>query len=223
MLQLLEANHRIRKTREAPLRVSIIDTLAAITHQSQSNSHNVFQQLRSAYPEASIPYNKIKFPGRGQKETAVTDIEGINKIVRLLPGRRAARFREQLASRMEAEGTFLDAASILAERGCNPREVEHLAGEFGKDLLLICREEGQTPMTAEQQYGSDMKQVGQYSRRADGKLIEDVFQSFKERPLYQRVMQSNPETERRKRLLDERGRGRGHSSSAPRAKIKRGV
>ena len=54
------------------------------------------------------------------------------------------------------------------------------------------------------------QQVRQFNRSTIAKLIEDVYQSFRERPLYKKVMEDG-ENVRRKRLLDESGRGRGNT------------
>ena len=218
MLQLLEANHRIRKTKEPPLQVSIADVIGAVTGQDRGNSHNALRRLLATYPDLVAMCNRANFHGHGAKPTLVTGIEGLKKIIRLLPGKRAARIRDQLANHLDAGNAPLDAAAILEERGCTPKQIDRMAGELGKDLLIVCREEDQLPLTAEREYGPATQLVGQYNRRSDAKLIEDVLQSFRERPLYKKVME-DCETDQRKRLLNDKGRGRG--STTQRAKRRR--
>ena len=92
---------QICKTAEEPPRISVIDTIALVTGQSQSNSHNVWQRLSEAYPEASTNCTSFKFPGRGQwRETPVADARGIVEIIMVLPGRAAAQVRKAAANVM---------------------------------------------------------------------------------------------------------------------------
>ena len=221
MLQLLEANPSIRKTTEPPLRVSILDAIGSITGFNHSNSQTTFKRLLDTYPDLATSCAVVRFPGRGQFRTAVADMEALKKFIRLLPGRRAAQFREKLVNYLDAGNAPLDAAGILEERGCSPKQIERLAGELGRDLLLICRAEDQLPLTAESQYGPATQLVGQYNRRSDAKLIEDVYKSFRERPLYKKVMEDG-ENDQRKRLLNDKGRGRGTTTQrAKRARVSR--
>ena len=47
---------------------------------------------------ATVEIKVFKFPGRGQRDTPVTDAEGIIQIIMLLPGRAAAIARQSAAN-----------------------------------------------------------------------------------------------------------------------------
>ena len=47
------------------------------------------------YPEVHEKITDFKFPGCGQRKTAVTDARGIVEVIMLLPGRHATRVRRQ--------------------------------------------------------------------------------------------------------------------------------
>ena len=109
---------------------------------------------------------------------------------------------------------YVDATEILLERAYTREQVERLSGEFGKDLKLVFMSERQNAHSNEQEFMSHHKQIGRYHRIRDAGLIEDVLASFKERPLYTRVMdgQAAPiPSKSRSRLLNAQGRGRTRS------------
>lgn len=54
----------------------------------------------------------FKFPGRGQQDTPVTGRNGMMRILQLLRGKKAAKFREQLAGLLER---YIDADPALAD------------------------------------------------------------------------------------------------------------
>jgi len=103
---------------------------------------------------------------------------------------------------------FLDAETILRDRGCTPPQIGRLSGELGRDLLLVARGESHEPDTIDAHFGPEMRQVRQYSRVADAKLIDDVVESFRKRPVWRHVMENDPTTRQRQQLLAEEGRGR---------------
>ena len=78
---------------------------------------------------------------------------------------------------------------------------------------MISQDEDRSIQSNEQEFGASRKQVGLYHRIRDASLIEDVLRSFKERPLYNRVMNKEPDpiTRRRQALLNIQGRGRSRS------------
>ena len=57
-------------------------------------------------------------------------------------------------------------------------------------------------------FGSETREIKQNRRVADAKLIQDVFHSFRERPLWQRVAADDQTTIQRQKLLMGQGRGR---------------
>ena len=123
---------------------------------------------------------------------------------------------------------FVDASDILRERGHTDLEILRLVGEFAKDLLLVAKEDKRFRTVGDAQFGLHgvvEKEISLYHRVDDSRLIECVLASFRERPLFKRVMCAEPKTEsqwqqhpeepkerpavkRRKLLLDQRGRGR---------------
>ena len=88
----------VRKTAEVPPRVSVYDVLGVITGLQLNNSLNIFQRLCNQFPEVTTLCSNFRFPGRGQRDTPVTDAEGIVTIVMLLPGRAAAMARQYAAN-----------------------------------------------------------------------------------------------------------------------------
>ena len=89
---------QIRKTREEPPRISVIDLATAITQKDATNAARDVGAVRERHPEVSQNLSDFKFPGRGQRETPVANIRGAVELVLLLPGRHAAQVRRQAAS-----------------------------------------------------------------------------------------------------------------------------
>jgi hypothetical protein len=207
MLQLLESRRPIRKTAGSSPRVSIIDVVASVTGFSSNVASNTTQRLKEAHPEITSDWCSFKFPGRGQHDTAVADTRNIALVIAMLPGRAASAFRKELLE-IAPEDELLDAEAILRERGCNQEQIDRMAGELGKDIWLVANREGRTITTADKQFGVETRAVKQYHRNADAKLIDDVLESFRQRPLWQKVMANDPTTLQRQQLLAEHGRGR---------------
>ena len=88
---------RVRKTAETPPRVSVIDVLQAVTCYSDDQSRALYRKLVEAYPEIGASCTTFKFPGRGQRDTVVTDAEGIAYIIMILPGKAASNVRQNTA------------------------------------------------------------------------------------------------------------------------------
>ena len=293
----------IRKTAESPPRVSVYDVLGMVTGCLSNYNSVLLQRVIDQFPEVATICCNFKFLGRGQRETPVTDAEGIVTIIMLLPGRAAATVRQSAAHVMvrylggdlslvqevmhnhEIQGSiepdhpaaifgqsvqpsgptpyqtemvrsarlqalasalslaqtlnstslprvqeaaqkaiddmllpigttreeYMDAATILKERAYTEEQIDRLASEFGRDLKLVRDTEGRAAQSDEQEFGPDSKQVGLYHRTREAGLIEDVLASFKQRPLYQRVMAGIPapiSKKRRLALLSSEGRGR---------------
>jgi hypothetical protein len=278
--------------------------LGAVTGYTPNNCVNLWQRLSDQFPEVTTLSSNFKFPGRGQRDTPVTDAEGITQIIMLLPGRAAAIARQSAASvvvrylggdtslvqeimanrnmqaqlepdhpasifgqsvrqgptlyeiemarnarmqalsaaynlaqaidstsqgrlRVEAQRAiddvllpqgetmdqYVDAATILRERAYTEDQIARMAGELGKDLKMVADSEGRAAQSNEQDFCLERHQVGLYHRVRDASLIEDVLTSFKDRPLYARVMAGEPDpiAARRANLLNARGRGRSRS------------
>ena len=104
MLCLQELNEgtvrQIRKTAEDRPRVAVYDVLQVVTGCSANNCSNVYQRL-SQSSEGLTGCSSFRFPGRGQwKETPVAEVRTIVEIIRVLPGRAAARVRKAAADVM---------------------------------------------------------------------------------------------------------------------------
>ena len=203
MLRLLESKRSIRKIADPP-RLAVYDVLGAITGQPDSHSRVIFQRLRDAHPEVAMVCRHAKMPGN--RPTPVVEARDVALLLALLPS-AASAFRKELLG-IAPEDELLDAEAILRERGCSQEQVSRMSGEFGKDLLLVAKSEGRQPSTEDKQFGTEVRQVRQYRRLADAKLIDDVLQSFRERPLWERAVPSDPMTAQRQQLLEEHGRGR---------------
>jgi len=62
-----------------------------------TNPHAAFGRLAAEHPEVLAISENLSFAGPGQRATRVTDVKGAVRIMLLLPGRAAARFRESTA------------------------------------------------------------------------------------------------------------------------------
>ena len=67
----------IRKTDETPPRISIIDVISAITGKNTNHAGFQLRRLFARYPEVNTICVNLKFPGPGQRDTAVTDARGM--------------------------------------------------------------------------------------------------------------------------------------------------
>ena len=95
-----ECVRAMRITNETPPRSSVLDVISAVTKQPQKQCSMVFARLKRRHPDLAAVVGQWKFPGKAQKETPVTDTNGIAKIIMYLPGRGAADVRVHLAKRI---------------------------------------------------------------------------------------------------------------------------
>ena len=91
------ATVRIRKTDEAPPRISVIDVVQAMTGNCARHAAQEVRTLCSRYPEVDQILVHFLFRGQGQRKTYVTSVRGIVEVVMLLQGQQAARVRRQAA------------------------------------------------------------------------------------------------------------------------------
>jgi hypothetical protein len=87
----------IRKTDEETPRISVIDVARVITGSDSRDSAQMFRRIIEAHPEVEAKCFHLKFPGRGQRDTPVADLPTIIEIIFLLPGKTAARIRNEAA------------------------------------------------------------------------------------------------------------------------------
>ena len=128
---------RVRKTAECPPRVSVYDVLGAITGYAPEDRHKLFQRLCEQFPEVRAICTNFKFPGRGQRDTPVTDAEGITQIIMLLPGRAAAIARQSAANVVVRYlgGDVSLVREIMANRQMQAElEPDHPASIFGQSV-----------------------------------------------------------------------------------------
>ena len=138
---------RVRKTAESPPRVSVYDVLGAVTGYAQDNRDKLFQRLCDQFPEVRTICTNFKFPGRGQRDTPVTDAEGITQIIMLLPGRAAAVARQSAANVVVRYlgGDVSLVREIMANRNMQAQlEPDHPASIFGQSVR-----QGPTPYEIE--------------------------------------------------------------------------
>lgn len=103
-----ELNTSIRHTPDG--RISVYDLIKAVS--GQKNPRDAWKALVRQFPEVVGFSDNFKFPGKGQKDTPVTDREGWAYILGLLPGVIGRKYREE-AARIVLR--YLDADVTLAE------------------------------------------------------------------------------------------------------------
>ena len=130
---------QIRKTDETPPRVSVIDVIMAITRKTHHDAAQDFRRLSDQYPEVGTNCSHLKFKGRGQRDTAVTDAKGIVEIIMLLQGHQAARVRRQAA---ELLCRYLGGDLALVDEVCRIRGFqEEMAAQRPDDPRRIFGQE----------------------------------------------------------------------------------
>lgn len=104
---------------------SVYDLIAAVGNQK--NSRHAWNRLTERYPEVVPKCDNFKFPGRGQRETPVTDREGWAYILGLLPGVMGKKYRESSASLVVRylDGDIKLAAEVV-DRNNNQEDLEWL-------------------------------------------------------------------------------------------------
>ena len=84
---------KVRKTSDTPPRISVYDLIDYITG-TVKQSVNLLKRMKLTESERVSLGQPFKFPGRGGNVTPVTDARGAVKIMNLLQGAAAARFRD---------------------------------------------------------------------------------------------------------------------------------
>ena len=88
---------QVRKTDEAPPRISVIDVAVVITGKDANHAAQDVGYVKDRHPEVTQILGDFKFPGQGQKKTPVTNLRGAVELTFLLPGRHAAQVRRKAA------------------------------------------------------------------------------------------------------------------------------
>ena len=63
---------QVRKTGETPPRISVIDVAVLITGKDPNNAARDVAFVEDRHPEVTQKLNDFRFPGQGQRKTAVT-------------------------------------------------------------------------------------------------------------------------------------------------------
>ena len=103
----------------------------AVSGRSQHDAARNLRRLTDQYPEVGPNWPHLKFKGRGQRDTPVTDAKGIVEVVMLPGGRQAARVRRQAA---ELPCRYLGGDLALVDEVCRIRGFqEELAAQRPDD------------------------------------------------------------------------------------------
>eukprot|EP00899_Mesostigma_viride_P026697 jgi/Mesvir1/7211/Mv25796-RA.1 len=102
-------------------KISVIDTIRSIAYTNPDGTpypdaarqaSHCLQRILAEHKEVCQFLTHWKFPGPGQRETPVTDRQGLSRIMMLLPGKLAAKFRDKVSILLER---YLNADRTLAE------------------------------------------------------------------------------------------------------------
>ena len=98
-------------------RVSVYDVIKVVTEVE--NARDTYSTISSTHPEVVAKTDNFQFPGQGQRPTPVTDIQGMLKLINLLPGANAARFRaggaKLLVRYMGGDETLVDEVRAIQD------------------------------------------------------------------------------------------------------------
>ncbi len=101
--------------------ISVVDVImnvcftqndGSLTNSARPNALTYYKRLQSEHEEVNTNCVGFKFPGRGQQGTPVAGKNGIVQILQLLRGKKAAKFRQSMATLLEK---YLDADMGLAD------------------------------------------------------------------------------------------------------------
>ncbi len=116
-------NAAIRRTADG--KCSVYDLISVVG--GQKSPRKAWERLRERHSEVVKKCHNFKFPGRGQRETPVTDREGWAYILGLLPGVVGQKYRESAANLVVR---YLDAdiklAAEVVDRNDHQDELEWL-------------------------------------------------------------------------------------------------
>ena len=128
---------QVRKTCEDPPRLSVIDVIGVITGHTPTVCSHTLQNVLQNFPEVRPSISNFKFPGRGQRDTSITDAQGIVEVVMVLKGKTAASVRKDaarvLVRYLGGDLTMIDA---IAQNRLTQEELDedHPARIFGQDV-----------------------------------------------------------------------------------------
>jgi hypothetical protein len=112
-------NKPVKKLRKEGDKLAVIDVIMVITGKNNNSSAECLRTLKANNPDVKDKLAKSKFPGRGQKEIDIADIETIVHIIMLLPGEQAKRVRVQasklLVRYIGGDPTLVDELKVIQE------------------------------------------------------------------------------------------------------------
>ena len=94
------------------LLISIIDCIKALTRKDNHDASQDFRRICSRIPEFEGKYSYYKFPGQGQRDTPVANLETVLMIMQHVPGPMAQQYRECTA-KMLCEYIAKDKSNLL--------------------------------------------------------------------------------------------------------------
>ena len=133
----------------------MIDVACAIPGHDADYASQAVRNIYEKYPEVHEKIMDFKFPGRGQRKTAVTDARGIVEVVMLLPGRHAAHVRRQAAELLVRYlgGDVSLVGEVCALRGLQERlaaeQPEDPLRAFGEAVEVVSNVSGPMPMVGQ--------------------------------------------------------------------------
>lgn len=174
--------HKIRKTNEAPTRLSVYDLITAITGQDAKQCFHIYTRLSQSCPAVQMHCLNCQFPGERQRPTPVTDARGMVMIINLLPGHRAAQFRlstaEILVRYLGGDKTLIAEINGNADFQANASK-DNIASIFGDAVAessqAIVIASRTPPVTLNSVTGFiDMRGPQNYFRLTDSSLWSNV-------------------------------------------------
>jgi hypothetical protein len=121
---------QLRVTSETPRRISVYDLIGVVADVEQPRK--TWLDMCAAYPEVVTLSNNLKFPGAGQRDTPVVDLQGMITIINLLKGEHAARVRagqaKLLVRYLGGDESLVDEVRGIAEYHREGRGEGTLAG-----------------------------------------------------------------------------------------------
>jgi len=158
--------HNVRINQKG--QISVVDVImnvcftqndGSLTNSARPNALTYYKRLQSDHEELNTNCVGFKFPGRGQQETPVAGKNGILQILQLLRGKRAAKFRQSMATLLEQ---YLDADMGLADDITDRALQAHMADLRAKDINKD--DTGEIPRLksrdSTKELGSIIKQIG---------------------------------------------------------------
>ena len=82
---------KVRYTKDQPSTASVFDVIKVVT--GTKNPHTIYARLQLQYPEV-LTFADHQFSGSGERPTPVCTVEQVIELINILPGPRAARFRQ---------------------------------------------------------------------------------------------------------------------------------